>query len=733
MFERRLKILLCLPVFASAMILTRLFQLQVLRGDEYAQKIESAILAPPQDLPALRGRIMDRAGTVLASDEPAQDVTVHYGALSMDPAYLRLLAERLRRQEMDWRRTSEGDRVAEATRRIGRMWLTLEKASGVPLAELRRRRDAICQSIEDLRRHLWAARQRGGRDDPIDKIRLREEDQFHALIRDITPETRTRIEVDIGGLPFVRIEPSVRRVWRDDADAMCHVLGQMGTVSTAAVENDPDREDPLKAYRADDPAGLSGVERLAEKLLRGRRGYESRFLDGRTRDRVLPVDGLDIQLTIDLDLQQRIARILEEAVAQLPNSTGASCAVIAVDSREILALVSVPTFERSALRSGYAALRDDTRRMPLRFRAVSEIYQPGSILKPVALLAGFAGGAADAGQRIACSGALSPDSNSWHCWTHWRKLPGHGELNAEEALQHSCNIYFYQLGQRLGADRLTAFYRKFLGGSDDAAAFSAACGTGLIEESGGLIPSFAWLQANRRRGFCVADARNYAIGQGELLISPLQAANLFATLAAGRHLEPTLIANDGRERATREFPDIRPEAWSVVRRGLYRCVNEEGGTAFKYAHMDEIRICGKTGSAQCVPRVTERRFSFESPRGGVVSIVAATQEQALEELGLPPGTKCIGRRITRTWPPVDPLSGEVPTHAWFAGFAPYESPKIALAVLIEYGGGGGSAAGPPAKAIFHALLDSPRGYLLPSPPAGLARANAPVELAAEDP
>ena len=174
-----------------------------------------------------------------------------------------------------------------------------------------------------------------------------------------------------------------------------------------------------------------------------------------------------------------------------------------------------------------------------------------------------------------------------------------------------------------------------------------------------------------------------------------------------------------------EFPQISESQWRLVRHGLYRCVNEEGGTAFKYAKMDRLAICGKTGSAQCVSRVTEWRFSFdpdgENAKG--VSIVAPTIEAARERLDLPRDAKCTKREIVSRWPPRDPEKNEAPTHAWFAGFAPYEHPQIALAVIIEHGGGGGAAAGPAAQAIFQALLDNPRGYLSPT---GYANA-IPVE------
>lgn len=724
MFERRLKFVLGLAIVCSAALSWRLYQLQIVHGAEFAEKAEDALIAPRQFLPPLRGSINDRFGRILVSDEPAHDVSVHYGALSMDESYLLRVGDYLRQKEPRWAKAGRRELRAEVTNRIAAMWMALERISGTPLPQLRRRRDAICQSIENLRRHLWTVRRENGYDEPLDKVHLKEEEADHPILRNISPRVRTRIELELARSPFVRIEPSVRRVWREQSRSLCHVLGRLGQVTPDEIRNDPRRSDPLARYRPGDLAGVCGVERLAEPMLRGKRGYEDLRLDKKTiEDRRPPIDGLDVQLTIDLDLQQRIAQILADAVARQSASTGASCVVIDVRTREILALVSVPTYDPATLQDDYAALRDDSRYTPLLFRAVGNEYQPGSILKPASLLAALANDLIDPMQRIHCDGQFIPGSKKWHCWTFWRGMPGHGDINAEEAIQHSCNVFFYGLGQKVGADRLTRFYRKILDGCETEAAVRQ--GTGLIEERAGLLPTREWMAENRHRDFNQADGRNYAIGQGEIQITPLQAANLFATIAAGVYQPPTLIANDGRDRPVISFPGVTDEDWRMVRRGLFRCVNEEGGTAFKYARLDRLAVCGKTGSAQCVPRVTQWRFSFQrdGEEGKEVSIVAPTIEAARERLDLNADSKCTHREIVDRWPPLDPVKKEVPTHAWFAGFAPYEHPQIAIAVLIEYGGGGGAAAGPAAQAVFQALLESPRGYLSPT---GYASA-APVD------
>jgi penicillin-binding protein 2 len=711
MFERRLKILLALPIICGIIILARLYQLQVVHGEDYARLADAALVSPKQFLPPLRGRILDRSGRVLVSDQPAYDVAVHYGVLSMNDAYLLRLAGLLRKREPQWIAASDAALTLEIQRQITDMWTTLQKVSGQSMGQIRERRDGICRTVERLRRHISEARRKNGDDQPPEKVRLGEEDMFHAVLRDVSPQVRTQIELELGHLPFIKIEPSVRRVWAEDTASLCHVLGNLGQVSPEVIDNDPLAEDPLACYRAGDEAGISGAERLGEPILRGKRGFEERYLDGRLSSHAAPIDGLDLQLTIDLELQGRIAALLSAVVQEHPPSTGASCVVIDVPSREILALVSVPTYTRGQWQRDYAALRDDAAHLPLLFRAVQGEYQPGSIIKPVTLLAGFAHRLVNPIDTTFCDGQLIPGVDKWHCWTHWRGMPGHGAVNAEDAIKLSCNVYFYTLGQRIGAERMTTFYRAFIRGQTDDAL--AVQNTGLAEDRPGLLPTSQWMQQQRQRRFRQADGRNYAIGQGELLITPLQTANMFASIAEGRHRAPTLVTNDGRRRPPAAFTGISADTWRLVRRGLYRCVNEEGGTAFKYFHTDALEICGKTGSAECVARAVQQRYTFEVNEGGQSrerSIAAPTVEAAREILSLPYDTPCVKSEPLETFPAAGE-HGTVPTHSWFAGFAPYRDPRLTVAVIVEYGGSGGRTAGPVARAVFDILQHCPQGYL----------------------
>src|SRR5262249_19539670 len=160
-----------------------------------------------------------------------------------------------------------------------------------------------------------------------------------------------------------------------------------------------------------------------------------------------------------------------------------------------------------------------------------------------------------------------------------------------------------------------------------------------------------------------ADSRNYAIGQGELEVTPLQAANLMATIACGDFLDPTLVVS-GMPRTPRRFPSIRPEHWALVRTGLYLCVNQPGGTAFPEAQLDSMLVCGKTGSAQSVPQVISWHYEFQSTDGERLSINAPTLATARERLGLAPDVRPVVRKALDKQPENAEGKDGPPTHAW---------------------------------------------------------------------
>lgn len=704
MFDRRLWVLLLLMTAGAGVTVARLYQLQIVRGAEYRAKAEAVLVRPAAEMPAVRGRILDRAGLVLASDEPAVDVCVHYGVLAWSEKYLDELAKAIRK-EPAWRGRPTSEAREEAARRIAAMWDNLIRVTGVTREELRRRCEQVVQRVESLRRYIERKRKEA---DPTASrpVELREQRMLHPIVRDISPEMRAALEMEMASQPFVRLEPAVRRRYQNDPAmrSVASLLGRLGQVSAEQIAAESEQ---AGGYRPGDRVGTSGVERLAERSLRGRRGSETRDLDGKLLEERPPVDGGDVRLTIDTELQQQIYEILSRVVAEHAPATGAACVVLSLPQRECLALVSYPSYDPATLATDFARLRDDTVHLPLRPRAIANAYPPGSIAKPATLLAALARGRVTPATEVECRGKLFPNVEGWHCWTHWNHFAPHGVVTCVTAIQHSCNIYFYTAGERLGAAGLTDAMRELLHGPAESEGGAVWRGTGLFEESRGLVPSEAAL----RRPLTPADARNFSIGQGELLMTPLQAATFTATIACGDFLEPTVLRPDS-PRVPRRFTGLRPEHFRLVREGMYRCANLPGGTAFPHLRTAGMSVCGKTGSAESVPLVTRREYVFSGGDDSEQVVEAPTVEAAREKLDLPGDVKPLRSKPTAFWPPRRAEGKQTPpTHAWCVAFAPRDRPRVAISVLIEYGGGGGKVAAPAARQVIEALMNAPAGYL----------------------
>jgi penicillin-binding protein 2 len=387
-----------------------------------------------------------------------------------------------------------------------------------------------------------------------------------------------------------------------------------------------------------------------------------------------------------------------------------------VATREVRALASYPVYSFDQFRTDYADLERDARQLPLLFRAVQAQYPPGSICKAITLVGGLSDGLVTPETRIHCTGFLLPDKpDRFRCWiynlhagiTHDMTDDPAGQ-NAEHAVQNSCNIYFYRVGEKLGPQRLCEWFSLF--------GLGQSAGTGLIEESPGIVPTAEWLRQNENRAYQASDAWNFAIGQGEVTITPLQAANVAATIASGYAAPPRLAYDDTGHAFG--APPAAPTAFDdqhlrVLRRGMWRSVNEESGTG-KPARLehDGYELCGKTGSAQAAPRPVLYRYTFEWPDGRRVERTAYVEEDALAEFG-DDKPKRVGKHVAEQYPAL--IEGEkLPAHAWFIGFTqPKTTPRgavpkgrvYAISVIVEYGEAGGRVAGPVAKSIAEHLLE----------------------------
>lgn len=662
MYKNRMKIFLGLLVAVFLLLAGKLVQLQVIEGKGFRNKAEEA-MRKVKILPVMRGQITDRKGRILAIDEPCFNLCLHYRLLTEDPAWESARIRQIAREK----RISRDVATVLFRRRADRTWQVAREVAakaGVDLDEAIR---AVVQRVQAVRRIVNR--------DRAEDITIAEQEQCHPVITGLDEMTAIRLRTDADAMIGLAVEPSHRRWYPFGADA-CHVIGYTGKVWPGERDrfNLTEAEAPwLERMRTNylpgDTIGKVGIEKMCESYLRGHRGYRRFRLSGETIEEEPTVQGGDVHLTLDIVLQKKIAALFEAK-----GFTG-SAVVLGIGtpqapSNEVLAMVSVPTYDLNEYRIQYPELVRDEVRLPLMHRAIIQRYQPGSTAKPLAAVAALAEGVITPGTTINCRGYMY-NPHSFRCWIFKRFGIGHGPLAVTEALQRSCNIFFYTIGQRLGSRRLCDWLSMF--------GLAEKPGTGLPGERAGTVPTEQWLRARSHRGFRPGDARFMAVGQGLLTATPLHLANAIATIARdGVFLTPMVAMEGGPKQIRRDLPVI-PSHMRAVKEGMYRVVNSRQGTAWKYFHgpgttpIPGVEICGKTGTATTAPQ------RIDSNKNGRIDR---------------------GDRIVR--------SGDT---AWFVGFAPHDNPRIALAVTVEYvtTGGGGANAGPIGREIVR--LCQEMGYL----------------------
>jgi penicillin-binding protein 2 len=448
-----------------------------------------------------------------------------------------------------------------------------------------------------------------------------------------------RFEVEQLAHPEFVVDVSHRRLYRLGVQA-AHVLGYLGEARPEELA------DPAKGLKNGDWVGRRGVELEYDAKLRGEDGERVVVVDSHGQSveelgREVGRPGGALTLTIDAELQQEAERQLE----------GKAGAVVALDPRngEILALVSSPGYDpnlftrRLEVAEWQQLIQDPL--LPLQNRAVASTYPPGSVFKMVMAAAGLAEGVVTPESGVFCSGAKTFHKRAFHCW----KAGGHGFMNLEAALKNSCDIYFYDLGQKLGIERIARYARLF--------DFGTPTGIDLDGEKRGLVPDGEWSQRQRRHPWYPGETISVAIGQGALLATPLQMAVMAAAFAnGGQIVTPHLVKGDLTHPPQRI--DLPAGIFDPIRRGMWKVVND-GGTGAS-SRVAGVEIAGKTGTVQ---------------------VVAHT---AFEDSSLRPYAER--------------------NHAWFASFAPYVHPTVVIVVFLEHGGQGSRAAAPVAKVLYEKLF-----------------------------
>ena len=471
-------------------------------------------------------------------------------------------------------------------------------------------------------------------------------------------EDLSAVAVNAPALPGVNPEVGLSRRY-PLAEDFAHVVGYVGPVSDAdlAALQDPDPLLQIPKFQI----GKIGVERWMEGDLRGRAGTKRIEVNAvgrvmRELDRQEGIAGSDLRLTIDADIQNYVqARLGDDSAAAV---------VIDVTNGDLIAVASAPSFDpnlfvRGISRADFGLLMQNDHR-PLANKAVQGAYPPGSTFKIVTGLAALEAGAITPQTTVNCPGYLEFGGRKFHCWKHG----GHGRVDLMRSLKESCDVFYYDVAQRVGIDKIAEMGRRLGLGQRHDLPMSA------ITE--GVMPDKAWKQERHKAEWRIGDTINSAIGQGYVLTSPLQLAVMTARIASGRAIAPRLIRSIGTDDVPAgDIPSLglAPENLRAVQQGMFAVVNAQGGTAAGAKIADAaMLLSGKTGTSQV------RNISTSERAGGVIKNDALPWKQR--------------------------------DHALFVGFAPSQAPKYAVAIVVEHGGGGSVVAGPIARdAILRAMCD----------------------------
>lgn len=479
--------------------------------------------------------------------------------------------------------------------------------------------------------------------------KMQKEFGFRPIIiaRDINQSQLAYLEENRLALPGVVSLVESKRFYADDIRSP-HIFGNIGEVTAEEQIKDP-------SLKTGDLTGKSGLEKEYDKELQGSKGVQYLRVDARGKEigtydanrNVPPIHGSDIHLCMDYKLQQFADSLLE----------GQRGSIVAIDPRNggILALASKPDYNPGDLAGKIEPeiwnnlLNDESH--PLFSRSVQSAYPPGSVYKIVAAIAALEEGIITPQWTAYCPGYFQLGRRTIHCWN----TAGHGTVDLKGAIKGSCNVYFYQLGLKIGLETWTKYSRMF--------AFGSRTGIDIPNETKGLVPSIAYFdKLFGKNGWTKGHLANLAIGQGELLTTPLQIAQFAMILAnKGVYHQPHLVYStyqyDTKETIlfpvnTKYVNGVSYDTYDFIHQGMSEVVN--GGTGW-LGKVKGIDMAGKTGSAQ-------------NPHGE--------------------------------------------THAWFMAFAPLENPEIAIAVLVENAGGGGAVAAPMARKFMEMYF---YGKLIPRP------------------
>ncbi|HUO77607.1 MAG TPA: penicillin-binding protein 2 [Thermodesulfovibrionales bacterium] len=480
-----------------------------------------------------------------------------------------------------------------------------------------------------------------------EKVKNRPQQNLYEPIRlkeGLSTKEIALIEARRSDFPSLAVDVDVSRDYLFGSTG-AHLIGYLGKPNEFQYSSPDFRDVPSNAF-----IGQWGVEKLYDRQLRGTSGERIIEMDALGRELRLikeksPVRGDDVKLAMDIKLQK-------EAEESFGEKTGALVAM-KPDTGEILAMVSKPSFDPNLFARGIKYRQweelNQNKKLPLLNRSLQSQYPPGSTFKIITAIAAIEEGAIDVNTKVTCTGEIV--YGKWHfgCW----QKHGHGTLSLHRALVESCDVYFYDLGKRLGIDKIASYARMFGLGKET--------GLRIAKERSGMVPDTKWKQEKRKQPWYLGETFNASIGQGYVATTPFQMAQMMSIVANGGYIySPSLLMADNKPAPLTKL-NIRQETFDEVKKALSGVVNENGGTGWA-AKSSMVNICGKTGTAQVVGMKRDSKYLPEMFRD----------------------------------------------HAWFVAFAPYEAPEIALSVMMEHGGHGGAAAAPIAKRAIEVYMKGQR-------------------------
>lgn len=661
----RFNIINILVYLIGIILIVQLFNLQVVHGESYREQSNTR-LSRTSIIKAARGSILDRSGNELAGVKTENNIEIYKTNISDDELNKSVLnlVELLNKYQIGYddtfpikinpfEFTISGDELTNWKKKYK---IAEDATAEESFYKFKNKYEITNDNVEEIRK--------------IISIRYIITTTGYSATKSITIATNVNEEVVAqisernSDFPGVSISTNAARTYLA-GNLAAHVIGYTGKIKEDEYNANKD------TYNIDDIIGKTGIEYVFEKYLKGTDGEKQveMSVDGTITGETVAknaIAGSDVVLTIDSNLQKVTQDSLENCInkirsggfAQTYDAQGGAAVVMNVNTGEVLATASYPTFEPQWFVGGisqenWAYLRDDSRHPQLN-KTIQSTYEPGSTFKMVTAIAGLETGAITTKERINDTGVYRKYNMEWKCWYYTSYHRGHGYQNVTQALQHSCNYFFYETGDRMGIDNLSKYALHF--------GLGKKTGIELPNEKEGAVASketYAKLRNGGRIG--PGDVLNASIGQGDNNFTPMQIAKYISSIANGGNVvKPTIVKSilnsDGSEVSRDEITQytneklgysdtddgitINQESVNVAKEGMRMAASEAGGTAYNIFKGFNQEVAGKTGSAE------------------------AGKDKNGNDL----------------------------VNAWFVCFAPYEKPEVAVVVMIENGGHGNYAA-----------------------------------------